>query len=133
MCIPSHRLSMLPNKLELHVDHQAGNRIHHNAGFDSLNTAKVLLKLIANYHSKLLQEGNDAQAEKNARVSLVNFINKMGHYDPDTIPPEVERDFVLPPFQSRFWAGFINRLRCNGVEPNVMVLDDEEGGVKLDL
>ena len=113
------------------MDHQAGNSIHHNAGFDSFNTAKVLLKLIANYRSRLLQEGTHAQAEKNARLSLIDYINKMGHYDPDTMPPDVENDFVLPPFRSRFWAGFVNRLRCNGVEPNVVILE-EEGGVKLD-
>lgn len=111
-----------------------GANVDHNAGYDSFVTAKVLLKLITSYQSRL-GEGKEPAAEKKAREGMVEFINLMGQYDPAHSDQAAAQgdELLLPPFDSRVWNGLKNRLRVNGTEECVVVLDtiDEDGGVKL--
>ncbi|KAA8907339.1 CAF1 family ribonuclease-domain-containing protein [Sphaerosporella brunnea] len=114
--------------ISLHIEHQLGSSTHHNAGFDSFNTAKVLLKLMTLYQCHLNQAGSGAIAEQVARTSMVEFLNRMGRINPEQF---LHQDILLPPFDSHLWGGLKNHLRVNGTVENVVILEDE-GGVKLE-
>jgi len=109
-----------------------GANVDHNAGYDSYITAKVLLKLITNYQTRLGEDQGPA-AEEKARESMIEFINLMGQYDPAHSGRAAAQgdELLLPPFDSQVWNGLKNLLRVNGTEEGVVVLDtiDEDGGL----
>jgi hypothetical protein len=109
------------------MDHQMGSTVHHNAGYDSYNTAKVFLKIMTLYQCHLKQTGSGAIAEQVARASMVEFLNRMGRSNPEQF---LHQDLLLPPFSSHIWNGLKNSIRVNGTMENVVILE-EEGGVKL--
>jgi DNA polymerase III epsilon subunit-like protein len=126
----SETLELLRNPtINLHPEHFSGV-LHHNAGYDSFITARVLIKLITNYQNHLKFEKIGSQGITNARQKMVAFVNQMGTNHEIRA---LHGDSLVPDFQNNLWNGFKNRLRVNGTVEGIVVLEEEEnGGVKLD-
>lgn len=92
----------------------------HEAGYDSFNTARVLLRIAGRYHA-LLQEckaAKETDAESKAAAKLMDFIHKP---NPLGIVESGEGS-MLPKFEGRFWKKWVNRLRVNGTAEGEFVL-----------
>jgi hypothetical protein len=61
---------------------------------------------------------------------MAGFVNQMGRME--EVPTLDDDHHYLPEFNSYLWDGFKNRLRVNGTEEGIVVLEEEEGGVKLE-
>jgi len=48
------------------------------------------------------------------------------------IPTLDDDHHYVPEFTSYLWDGFKNRLRVNGTKEGIAILEEEEGGVKLE-
>jgi len=117
-------------RITVHHDHIRRANVYHDAGYDSLVTAQVLIKLIVNYQHYLEQQGDSQNAEQNAREATAGFVNQMGRMG--EIPTLDDDHHYVPEFTSYLWDGFKNRLRVNGTKEGIAILEEEEGGVKLE-
>lgn len=92
----------------------------HEAGYDSFNTARVLLRIAGRYYA-LLQEykvAKETDAESKAATKLMDFIHRP---DPLGVVESGELS-MLPRFDGRFWRRWVNRLRVNGTVEGEFVL-----------
>lgn len=92
----------------------------HEAGYDSFNTARVLLRIAGRYYA-LLQEykaAKETDAESKAATKLMDFIHR-----PDPLGVvESGGGSMLPRFEGNFWGKWVNRLRVNGTVEGEFVL-----------
>ena len=108
----------------MHATHGPELVADHNAGYDALVTARVLLRLLTAFQT-FRAGAADADA---AKLSMVEFVNHMGRYTGTDRP---DGRFCLPAWDDdAVWAHFKNRLRVNGTEEGLLVLEDA-GGVML--
>lgn len=92
----------------------------HEAGYDSFNTARVLLRIAGRYHA-LLQEckvAKETDAESKATAKLMDFIHR-----PNPLGVvESGEGYILPGFEGQFWRKWVNKLRVNGTVEGEFVL-----------
>lgn len=97
----------------------------HEAGYDSFNTARVLLRIVGRYYTYLQEckATKEPNPEGRAALKLMDFIHK-----PDLFAASMEKlgggdsEVMLPSFEGKFWKKFVNRLRVNGTMESEFVL-----------
>lgn len=107
-----------------HTRYSVSNSAH-EAGYDSFNTARILLKMTGRYHNYLqrYKKAGDPDPESKAAQGLMEYIHKRDHDALDATPGHVEPEpLILPGFEKTFWKRFVNRLRVNGTAEGEMVL-----------
>ncbi|KAL7273652.1 hypothetical protein RUND412_003464 [Rhizina undulata] len=105
--------------IELHHSHHGylTTGQAHEAGYDSYNTARILIKLIGRYCANLeFSDKQEPEKKKRAREALMKHLDGR-RYEPYTTsstkePPEF---MLIPDFGFEpIWGDFVNRLRVNG-------------------
>ena len=104
-----------------HPEHQAyiGASCAHDAGFDTWQTANVLLKLLNNYrnHRETAVGESESEVHASAMTKLASFVNMQGKGTP------VQGANEFPGPEDPLWKPFMNILRMNGTEEGLLHLD----------
>ncbi|KAG0130761.1 ribonuclease H-like domain-containing protein [Tuber indicum] len=108
--------------LDLGYTRYATSRLAHEAGYDSYNTAQILIRLIGRYQAYLSHHlaSENGDPESMAIKHLLDYLHRLDRFPLADHRIDIPKRF--PSLESGFWKVFTNKLRVNGTMEGLWVL-----------
>ncbi|RPB02215.1 ribonuclease CAF1 [Choiromyces venosus 120613-1] len=110
-------------ELDIGYTRYATSRLAHEAGYDSYNTAQILVRLVGRYHAYLTRhlETKSDDPETMAIKKLLDFLHRLDRFP--LADHRIDMPKRVPSLDLPFWKDFINKLRVNGTLEGLWLLE----------